>query len=118
MFGMSASGDDAELEYEVLHKDGHKCVMKVDQGDINDSEPADQACFPVFGKHFLGLPGSNDLQLRPIVAVDKQLFVPSVDGMGHIEPIVSIAFSGDGLFAVTAGRDKRIVVWMLENDVR
>ena len=112
------SGEDAELEYELLHKDRHKCVMKVDQGDINNSEPADQACFPVFGTSFLGLPGSIDLQLRPTDAVDKQLFVPSVDGMGHIEPIVSIAFSGDERFAITAGRDRRIVVWMLEKDVR
>lgn len=111
------SGDDAELEYELLHKDRHKCVLKVDQGDINDSEPADQACFPVFCNAFLGLPGSNDLQLRPTDAVDNQLFVPSVDGLGHLEPIVSIAFSGDGRFAVTAGRDRRIVVWTLEKDV-
>ena len=111
------TGDDPELEYELLHKDGHKSVTKVDQGDINDSEPADQACFPVFGKSFLGLPGSNDLQLRSINAVEKQLFISSVDGKGHIEPIVSLAFSEDDKYAVTGGRDGRIVLWKIEQNV-
>jgi WD40 repeat protein len=112
------TGSDPELDYELLHKDGHKCVMKVDQGDINDSEPADQACFPVFCKSFLGLPGSCDLQLRSVEAVDKHLFLSSVDGKGHLEPIVSLAFSEDCKYAVTSGRDERIVLWKMEQNVR
>lgn len=112
------TGSDPELDYELLHKDGHKSVMKVDQGDINDSEPADQACFPIFCKSFLGLPGSNDLQLRSVDALDKQLFLSSVDGRGHLEPIVSLAFSEDCKYAVTAGRDERIVLWKVEQTVR
>jgi WD40 repeat protein len=112
------TGDDPELDYELIHKDGHRCVAKVDLGDINDSEPADQSCFPVFGKSsLLGLPGSNDLQLRSVTDVEKQRFVPSIDGKGHIESIVSLAFSEDEKYAVTGGRDCRIVLWKTEGDV-
>jgi WD40 repeat protein len=111
------SGDDPELEYDLLHKDGHKCVAKVDQGIINDSEPADQASFPVFGKSFVGLPGSVDVQLRSIDNIHKQLLLSSVDGMGHIEPIVSLAFSQDDKYVITGGRDGRLVLWEIERSV-
>eukprot|EP00547_Thalassionema_nitzschioides_P004411 CAMPEP_0194201468 /NCGR_PEP_ID=MMETSP0156-20130528/1724_1 /TAXON_ID=33649 /ORGANISM="Thalassionema nitzschioides, Strain L26-B" /LENGTH=1030 /DNA_ID=CAMNT_0038926659 /DNA_START=107 /DNA_END=3196 /DNA_ORIENTATION=- len=109
------TGSDPELDYELLHKDEHKSILKVDQGVVNDSEPADQASFPVWGNSLLGLPGSNDVQLRKVGAIDKQQFISSLDNnRGHIEPIVSLSFNEMCDTLVTAGRDGRICSWKIK----
>lgn len=113
------TGADPQLDYELLYKDEHKTILKVDQGIVNDSEPADQASLPVWGKSVLGLPGSNDIQLRSVSSIDKQQFVSSLDNnRGHIEPIVTLCFNEACDNLVTAGRDGRICSWKVNHEVR
>lgn len=113
VWDVTAPSDDPELEYELVHRDVHKCISKMDIGEINGADAYDQSCLPAFIHDHLWLPGSTDCQLRSKNDVSKPIFLPSMDGKGHIDTIVTFCGCGDGKHVVTGGRDGRLVVWEL-----
>jgi len=109
------TGDDPALDYELLHRDDHKCILKADVGELNGSDALDRSCLPVFGKTFLSLPGNTDVQVRSASRVEKQFFLTSLDAKGHIETIVALAVSNDNKNIVTSGRDGRVNLWEIHD---
>jgi WD40 repeat protein len=110
---------DPELDWELFHRDASKCIAKPDVGELNGADAADRSCRPFCimptrrsgNVSFLALPGQTDVMLRPMQHVQQQKFLPSLDGKGHIEPIV--AMTGQGQYLVTSGRDGRVNLWKL-----
>jgi Minichromosome loss protein, Mcl1, middle region len=107
--------ESLSTEYVLCHSE--RCIHTVDIGDLLGSKPADQACIPVWGKSLLGLPGSIHLQLRtPTSNHEFQTQdLESSQGFGHLEPIITIAFHPNESYAITVGRDKKIILWSLKS---
>lgn len=113
------SGDDPDIDWELIHRDAHKCVTKPDVGEIHDADPYDRSCLPVAVKNssVLVLPGMTDVQLRLLQNPKEQNFLVSLPDKGHVDSIVAMESSPDGKHLVTSGRDGRVVVWAIDAEV-
>lgn len=111
------SGDDADLDWELLHRDSHKCIAKPDIGEIHDADPYDRSCLPVSIHKGFVLPGMTDVQLRLCENPKEQHFLVSLPEKGHVDSIVAMVPSPDGKHLVTSGRDGRVVLWAIDVEV-
>ena len=124
------AGSDPALDWEELHQDAHKAVPKADIGAFNGSDVADQVTHPAIQADgsWLAIPGRSDIQLRHSTEdYKKERFLCSKasaadsDGddnsiQGHSDVTVCLAFSPDGNYLLSSGRDGRIVVWKIAKE--
>ena len=115
--------EDPSLNWELLHRDDHKVIKKVDIGELNGADVGDRCSFPTWHLHknnvILALPGERDLQIRlkanyessKLDWAEKDLMIMNKDGFGHSKEIVAIAFDPEGKFVATGGRDCTICLW-------
>lgn len=128
---VSGPMNDLEIdEWNLVSRDKSKCIAKPDVGELNGSDVYDRSCLPVAlslsssqddtsttsATRLFALPGSTDVQLRSWTDPSKECFVPSVENRGHVDTIVAMAFSPEGEYLVTSGRDGRVLLWELNNN--
>lgn len=121
------AGSDPALDWEELHQDAHKAVPKADIGAFNGSDVADQVTHPAIQADgsWLAIPGRSDIQLRHSTErYKKERFLCSKASAaadsegddnirGHSDVTVCLAFSPDGNYLLSSGRDGRVVVWKI-----
>ena len=119
---------DPELDWELVHRDGHKVVSKQDAGGFASS--FDRSLAPVWSADglMLGLPGAVDLQFRRNdgganwFKKDRMVLASFGGGEGNTGEIVGMAFDpcNEG-YVVTSSKDGKICVWKMndnDNEVR
>jgi len=126
------NGDDPTIDWELLHKDDHLVVDKVDLGEFADV--ADKSLCPIWNHDgsVLGIPGSVDLKLRIkdkhkhshkqnqddskewYERSDMILDLQNGKEASDVKGIVGLAFdpSDDG-YVVTSARDGKIALWQI-----
>jgi len=107
--------DASPSNWKLLQREEGRCVTKRDLGEMLGCADAwDRSCRPVFlsDPTILALPGETYLQLRKIVDGKNVTVFDQPLEKGHIESVVALASHGSHL--VSTGRDKRVVLWLLE----
>lgn len=119
--------------WKILVREANKCITKNDTGEMLGADAWDQSCRPLFltvpskmntseRVSVLALPGMPYLQLRRLDydngKVKMEMFdQPNIENTvieGHIEPIVALATCKNSSYLISTGRDKRVVVWSIQ----
>lgn len=91
-----------------------RCVTKKDSGEMLGADAWDRSCLPHFMTDtILVLPGETNLQLRQLKSLET--YDQALETK-HVESIVAIASKGSHL--ISTGRDKRVILWSVIEDVR
>jgi len=127
---------DPDLDWELLQKDPHQVVPKVDVGEFNGADTVDRSVIPVWfhdsdgnDEIILALPGNSYFKFRRIsrngdefTGVDQDCLIANVFGgstTATSKEIVSIAFDPttsndeDSCYAITSSRDGKIHLWQI-----
>ncbi len=118
----NVEGDDPDIDWDIMHRDGHIAVQKPDMSACTDHDAGDRSICPVWSADglLLGLPGEKDLHFRRKGADGFKkdfIILPKMGEDSLQEELVGMAF--DPLnkgYVVTSSRDKMISVWKISNE--
>lgn len=129
--------------WKLRHREQGRCVTKKDVGELLGADAWDRSCRPHFvaddsldnatTRAILAVPGETYLQLRSVVveatgtttkkAGQQTTFDQALEA-GHVESIVAMASSSSNKNSksckhlISTGRDKRVILWSITQEVR
>jgi WD40 repeat protein len=105
----------ASSAWKLKHREKGRCVTKKDNGELLGADAWDRACRPHFrSNEILAVPGETYLQLRHCQHA-TETYDQALEA-GHVESIVAMASKGSHL--LSTGRDKRVILWSIAQEVR